>query len=82
MLSVFVQALSNLKNLILKFPKNDHAVRVFQLASNCKAEFQAYDSGRRCTENQLGSKRALGGDLKNWCLYCVAIKEKLSETTK
>ena len=36
-------------------------IRVFQLASNCKAEFQAYESERRHIENQLGSERALEG---------------------
>ena len=34
---------------------------IFQLAGNCKPEFQAYESGRRTVEIQLGSMRDLKG---------------------
>ena len=43
-------------------------IRVFELAINCRAEFQAYESGRRHVESQMGSNRALERG------YCKALK--------
>ena len=60
-------------------------IRDFQLAGNCKTEFQAPESCKSHAENRLGSKRALeGAGAKPYktLVFLLFIQKKLSERAK